>query len=309
MLASCRLDVLAFKPGNVSLCSPGHDMTAADFLTSAEAVAPILSAPGLALGRRVLMSVEATRRAVGCNTNLGIVLLCAPLAQAALQAGVSRDWRPHLWAVLHALDVEDTRDVFQAIVLAAPAGLGQSGRHDVHEAPEVGLLDAMAEAASRDRIAYQYAHDYADVRSLGLPCLHACASRWAACEDRLEWATVACYLAFLARIPDTHLTRKYGPDAALAVHREAERVETGFKACENPVNAIALLQDFDNKLKRGGLNPGTSADLTVASLLAFHLDHPWVISSGDHPWADHRDTPEGVVVARETCTGRVPYDY
>jgi len=50
-------------------------------------------------------------------------------------------------------------------------------------------------------------------------------------------------------------------------------VETGFKACENPANAIALLQDFDNKLKRGGLNPGTSADLTVASLLAFHLDH------------------------------------
>jgi triphosphoribosyl-dephospho-CoA synthase len=281
VLASCRLDVLAIKPGNVSLPSPGHGMTATDFLTSAEAVAPILSAPGLSLGRRVLMSVEATRRAVGCNTNLGIVLLCAPLAQAALEAGVSRDWGPHLRAVLQALDVEDARDVFRAIVLAAPAGLGQSGRHDVHEAPEVGLLDAMAEAASRDRIAYQYAHDYADVRSLGLPCLHACASRWAAREDRLEWATVACYLAFLARIPDTHLLRKHGPDEALKVRREAERVETGFKACENPANAIALLQDFDNKLKRGGLNPGTSADLTVASLLAFHLDRPWGIKPGD----------------------------
>ncbi|MCA1852023.1 MAG: triphosphoribosyl-dephospho-CoA synthase, partial [Beggiatoa sp.] len=137
VLASCRLDVLAFKPGSVSLPSPGHGMTAKDFLTSAEAVAPILSAPGLSLGRRVLTSVEATRRAVGCNTNLGIVLLCAPLAQAALEAGVSRDWRPHLRAVLHTLDVQNTRDVFRAIVLAAPAGLGQSGRHDVHEAPEV----------------------------------------------------------------------------------------------------------------------------------------------------------------------------
>ncbi|MGH2822360.1 MAG: triphosphoribosyl-dephospho-CoA synthase, partial [Thermoleophilaceae bacterium] len=71
VLASCRLDVLAFKPGNVSLPSPGHGMTATDFLTSTEAVAPILSATGLSLGRRVLMSVEATRRAVGCNTNLG----------------------------------------------------------------------------------------------------------------------------------------------------------------------------------------------------------------------------------------------
>ncbi len=309
---------MAFKPGNVSLCSPGHGMTAEDFLTSAEVIAPLLSAPDLTLGRRVSMSVEATRATVGCNTNLGIVLLCAPLAQAALEAGVSRDqkekWRPHLRAVLQALDVEDAREVFRAIVLAGPAGLGESRRHDVHKAPEVGLLEAMAEAAPRDRIAYQYAHDFADVRSLGLPCLHACASRWAAREDRLAWATVACYLAFLARIPDTHLTRKHGPEQALAVRREAERVETGFKACENPANAIALLQDFDNKLKRGGLNPGTSADLTVASLLAFHLDHllgntPWGSSPEDRPGAGHRDTQEGVVVARDTCTGRVPYDY
>ena len=251
----------------MSLCSPGHGMTAEDFLTSAEAVAPILSAPGLTLGRRVLMSVEATRRAVGCNTNLGIVLLCAPLAQAALEAGVSRDWRPHLRAVLQALDVEDARDVFQAIVLASPAGLGQSGRHDVHEVPEVGLRDAMAEAASRDRIAYQYAHDYADIRSLGLPYPPRLCAPLGGARRRARMG----HGGLLPGLPGTHPGHPHytqaRPEEALEVRREAERVEIGLKACENPANAIALLQDFDNKLKRGGLNPGTSADLTVASLL------------------------------------------
>jgi triphosphoribosyl-dephospho-CoA synthase len=245
-------------------------MTAEDFLRSAEAIAPVLARPGLALGRRVFLSIEATREAVGCNTNLGIVLLAAPLAQAALEAGGA--WRSRLPALLRGLTVEDAGEVFRAIVLAAPAGLGRSPRHDVKAAARIGLREAMAEAAPRDRIAYQYAHDYVDVLSVGLPCLAGHGGGYAGPEERLEWATVHCYLTLLARFPDTHIARKKGDAEARAVSREAERVETRLKACENLANAIALLQDFDNKLKRGGLNPGTSADLTVASLLAFHLD-------------------------------------
>ena len=42
----CELDVRAFKPGNVSLESPGHRMIAADFIKSAEAVTR-LTLPGL----------------------------------------------------------------------------------------------------------------------------------------------------------------------------------------------------------------------------------------------------------------------
>ncbi len=273
VLASCRLDVAAFKPGNVSLRSPGHGMTADDFLRSAEAIAPLLSAPGVTLGRRVLSCIQATREAVGCNTNLGIVLLCAPLAQAALDANLSPDWRSRLPEILRASAIQDAREVSEAIVLASPAGHGRSRRHDVREPPAVSLLGAKTEAAPRDRIAYQYARDYVDVWSLGVPRLEAHRQRWTTPEDPLVWATVDCYLGFLASIPDTHIARKHGLDVARTVCHEAQRVETRLKACENPLNAIALLQDFDNKLKRGGLNPGTSADLTVASLLAFHLDH------------------------------------
>jgi len=41
---------------------------------------------------------------------------------------------------------------------------------------------------------------------------------------------------------------------------------------------MVLLSTLDRVLKREGLNPGTSADLTVASLLAFLL-----IRSGGYP--------------------------
>ena len=41
----------------------------------------------LPVGRRILEAVRATREAVGTNTNLGIVLLCGPLAARRRNAG------------------------------------------------------------------------------------------------------------------------------------------------------------------------------------------------------------------------------
>ncbi|HET6718936.1 MAG TPA: triphosphoribosyl-dephospho-CoA synthase, partial [Rhodocyclaceae bacterium] len=81
-LWACGLDVAVRKPGNVSRASAGHGMQAAAFLSSAEAAAGPLFTPGLAVGARIEAAVAATWQAVGCNTNLGIVLLCAPLAVA-----------------------------------------------------------------------------------------------------------------------------------------------------------------------------------------------------------------------------------
>ena len=36
----------------------------------------------LTVGERILSAVQATQEAVGLNTNLGIILLCAPMIQA-----------------------------------------------------------------------------------------------------------------------------------------------------------------------------------------------------------------------------------
>src|SRR5262249_53407824 len=169
--ASCRDELDAPKPGNVHVLSPAGRKTPKDFLLSAEAAAAPLTVPHAPVGRRILAAVEATRAAVGSNTNLGIILLCAPLAAAAERE--LADLHEAVARVLRALDVADAELSFRAIVAAAPGGLGRAERHDVFEPASVTLRQAMAEAADRDRIARQYASDFDDVFTLGEPIFQA----------------------------------------------------------------------------------------------------------------------------------------
>ena len=271
-LQACRLDVAVRKPGNVSLASAGHGMQARQFLDSAAAAAPALFAPGAPVGARIEAAMAATLAVAGCNTNLGIVLLCAPLAAALERCAGSwnalgDDARPaalraSLAEVLAALDVEDTRAAYRAIAAANPGGLGRAEAQDVAAGPTVGLREAMRLAADRDRIARQYASDYADLFDTGLAALR----RPATASPRLDAAAVqALFLACLGRWPDSHIVRKFGADVAQAVTDEAapwrRRAEGGEPVGDDPAFAA-----WDEDLKARGLNPGTSADLTVTTL-------------------------------------------
>ncbi len=117
--AACREEIEAPKPGNVHIFAGGHNMEAAHFLMSADVSAGPIAA-GASVGARILAAVEASFAAVGMNTNLGIILLCAPLAAAAERRG---DLRRALADVLVGLDREDAAHVFRAIALASPGGL------------------------------------------------------------------------------------------------------------------------------------------------------------------------------------------
>ncbi|MFO1205819.1 MAG: triphosphoribosyl-dephospho-CoA synthase [Burkholderiales bacterium] len=259
---ACRLDVQAAKPGNVSIASPGHGMRADDFLASAEAVAGPLSAPGRSVGERIAEAVDATWKRVGMNTNLGIVLLAAPLAQAALTARAGETFERATVRVLAELDADDAVHAFRAIVQANPAGLGEVGQCDVrHPAAMMTLLEAMRAAAHRDAIARQYANGFGDVFRFGIPRLLAALRR----HGSSTRATVDCYLGWLARFPDTHIARKYGIEVARQVSAEAAHIESGIGG------SWAGLRAWDASLKARALNPGTSADLTVASLFAARL--------------------------------------
>jgi triphosphoribosyl-dephospho-CoA synthase len=262
---ACLTELDAPKPGNVQVFADGHRMTAAEFVASADAAAPPLSAAGARVGARILGAVEATSAAVGSNTNLGIILLCAPLAAAAERA--ISDLRTSLVEVLQRLDTKDAEFAFLAIVLAAPAGLGRSERHDVFGPATVSLLDAMAEASDRDRIARQYATRFSDVFDIGLPCLEAVVRR----DADLRWATLATYLDFLSAFPDTHIVRKYGSVTAERVRQTAAKFRRSLQATENPETLLPDLLTWDAALKADGINPGTSADLTVATLFANRL--------------------------------------
>jgi triphosphoribosyl-dephospho-CoA synthase len=262
---ACRAELDAPKPGNVHVFAAGNGLTADAFIISADAAAAPLTAQRARVGARILGAVEATFAAVATNTNLGIILLCAPLAAAA--EAKAADLRATLARILRDLDTEDAELAFRAIVRATPAGLGHSARHDVFAPATVSLLQAMAETADRDRIARQYTTNFADVFDLGLPLFEATRRRWA----DAKWATLATYLGFLAAFPDSHILRKYDAQTADGVRQTAAALLASFQAAENPAQILPELLAWDAALKADRVNPGTSADLTVASLFVHRV--------------------------------------
>ena len=265
-VGACFDELEAPKPGNVHVYSAGHGWTVDDFRRSAEAAAPSIARSGASVGARILSAIEATHAAVGHNANLGIVLLCSPLARAAELKGVKM--RAAVRTVLASLDVEDADLAFRAIMLAAPGGLGRVERHDVSRPAAVTLLEAMSEAAARDSIARQYATSFADVFDIGAPLLEAAFRRW---PSDPAAAALAVYLGFLAAFPDSHIQRKHGLEAAAAVQREASSLHALAQDADDPNSLFPQVLDFDFRLKASGLNPGTSADLTVATLFVERL--------------------------------------
>ncbi|MGZ8416350.1 MAG: triphosphoribosyl-dephospho-CoA synthase [Methyloceanibacter sp.] len=270
-LDACLAELDALKPGNVHRLAAGHNMTVEDFVASAEAAAPCMGEKKLAVGQRIGRAVEATRTAVGQNTNLGIVLLAAPLANAAFSRDAG-DLQSRLHRVLNGLDVDDAREAYRAIRETKPGGLGDAPAHDVAAEPKVSLLEAMRAGEARDRIAWNYTHDYADIFTLGLRWLAQARERWAEpCLASPSWAVTRVYLGFLAHLPDTLIERKFGTRIATEVRDEAGPIEAGLTECQSPEAMTAPLAAFDRALKERGLNPGTSADLTVATLFAASL--------------------------------------
>jgi triphosphoribosyl-dephospho-CoA synthase len=268
-LLACRLDVETAKPGNVSVASAGHGMQAAQFIDSAEAAAPALFARGARVGTRILDAVTRTQQIAGCNTNLGIVLLVAPLA-AALERISTLDaahWQAAVEQVLSALDVEDARATYEAIALANPGGLGDAPEQSVHAPPTVGLREAMWLAAERDSIARQYANGFADIFSAGLDALAGSDGTTPAAR------TLDVFFTFLGTWPDSHILRKHGATLAQSVTREARERHARARLADPEAHA-AQLDAWDAELKAQGVNPGTSADLTVAALFVGALLDP-----------------------------------
>ena len=261
--AACMAELQALKPGNVHIFSDGHGMTIHDFIKSAEASAAVIAQPNLSIGERIYYAVEATQKAVGLNTNLGVILLCAPLIHAALNGDNTLTLSQNLTHTLSQLNVQDAVLAAKTIVIASPAGLGKTAQHDVNETPNVSLLALMCFSADKDRIAWQYAHSYQDIFEFGLQRYNQSMIRW----QNPAWAATAIYLGFLARNLDTHIVRKYDKTLAADVMTEAQGFEANFLAAENPKLVQKKLLDWDTSLKKRNINPGTSADLTVASLL------------------------------------------
>ncbi|SFL95087.1 triphosphoribosyl-dephospho-CoA synthase [Variovorax sp. OV329] len=273
-LRACELDVAVRKPGNVSLASPGHGMTAELFIASAKATAGPLFRPGARVGERIEAAVEASWTAANCNTNLGIVLLCAPIARAVdlrPDATTPADLREAIDGVLQELDLADARAAFRAIARARPGGLGSAPDQDVNEAPSVDLRTAMALAARRDAIARLYRDGYGPLFELvGAVLEPGISFDSAATEAPPDAATVASvqrlYLALLGSVADSHIVRIHGEAVAQTVMAAAHRWQRQAGG-KSGLDADPAFAEWDASLKAQRINPGTTADLTVAALL------------------------------------------
>jgi triphosphoribosyl-dephospho-CoA synthase len=290
---ACLLEASAPKPGNVSPGRAFADARYEDFLASAAAIGgPIGGAAARSLGATVRLAVDAALRWTPSNMNLGIVLLLAPLARAALLRASAdgalasaegknpqKAWptlRRELRLVLEATSVEDARDVYAAIRRAAPGGLGRAEAQDVADEPTMTLLGVMRLAADRDGIAREYATAFEATFDIGAPTLAR------ARRDGLPWndAVVETFLTLLAKAPDTHVARRGG--AALA--QEVSRLASTAIAAGG-VRSLAgrhAIDEMDLALRDGRHigNPGTAADLTAAAIFVVLLGGGWQAAYG-----------------------------
>jgi triphosphoribosyl-dephospho-CoA synthase len=191
-----------------------------------------------------------------------MVLLLAPLAKAAENSERTDDLRNSLRSILKALTINDAKLAYDAIRIAQPGGLGKVREADVSAPPSITLLEAMELAQERDAIAREYTTDFKISFETGLPAIHDAISKGA----DFAGAIVQAFLIILCETPDTLIARKNGLETALEVSRKAKEVlakggiftSQGRASLENMDH---MLRDPDHKL-----NPGTTADLTAATI-------------------------------------------
>lgn len=284
---ACLLEVAAPKPGNVHPGVDFSDTCLEDFLLSALAIGPAMEkADRNSVGRIILEAVEETQKTVRSNTNLGMVLLLAPLAKACSYGlriaaeDFPEDPGENLWIlpcceklrktlaeVLSGLTVKDARLAYEAVRLAGMGGLGQVNKEDVSQAPSIALYQAMELARDRDSIAREYVTDFAITFQLGYPTLKETGQT----ADSLTMAIVQTYLTILKHVPDTLIARKRGMKKARQVSGWAGEVLSpgGVYTPEGKKK----IEELDRSLRKEGnaLNPGTTADLTAAAIFLFLL--------------------------------------
>ena len=86
-----------------------------------------------------------------------------------------------------------------------------------------------------------------------------------------ENATTALFLDLISVVPDSLIARKYGIDKAKEVSSKFLELSKEYSCSKNPNSLNNQLLLMDSELKIQGLNPGTTADVVVASIFLNRL--------------------------------------
>lgn len=264
---ACMLEVNAPKPGNVHRGADFSNLELNDFAVSAMAIGPAFEAAGRSrIGRTILTAVRATRRLADTNTNLGLVLLLAPLATVGVKdlnpAGVAQR--------LADLNEDDAADVYKAIAIATPGGMGTVDDMDVYGPPPTDLLTAMQAAADRDLIARQYVNGCEQVFE-AVDFLTDQGTSHLSASDRI----VHAHIRQMAAHSDSLIQRKCGEETARKSSLMAARVLDAGEPIDEEY--LQELRNLDFWLRADGhrRNPGTSADIIGAAIFVALRKRKW----------------------------------
>ena len=265
-LFSCKKDIELIKPGNVNLLSSHKDTKAQDYLDSAILSSKELFNQNYSLGKRILESVNVTRSQVNVNTNLGIILLCAPVIQSYIDFN-NLDLREGIKKTLSTTSIKDTHDLCAAINISSPGGLGDSDMYDTASYPNASIKQIMDYSQEYDRISYQYSHNFSDIFDFIIPKLEFLNRRY----ESLDISLSLLFIEILAKIPDSHISRKFGDKIAKKTSNNAHDLLKILDREYDPDYLAKALNNLDYEYKKKGINPGTTADLLVASLMIYKI--------------------------------------
>lgn len=274
---SCCLEVSGYpKPGNVHRNRDYADMVFEDFLISGVVIGDTIcdvainasyNEPNDArLGFYILKAIKETNRWVSNNTNLGIMMLFVPLAAAAAISDEFSEIRDNVVKLMKNTTVQDAVNLYDAIDLADAGGMGEQKDYDVKNKEakkqlkenKQTMFDVLEISSSWDTIAHELTTDMPICFETGFP-----AYKELKVEQSLNMAAVLTFLKILSQNPDTLISRKYGQKKAEEVSRQAFTL-LSFKKDKD---FKSKLQEFDDYLFKNKLNPGTTADLTAASIM------------------------------------------
>ena len=286
------LEVSAFKPGNVTPTASFKDTRIEQFLASAVAVRSrfeIAALIGIAVSERKLNvsnvrvgqiirecidDINAWQK--GGNTLLGTIILFVPIAVAAgmTSCGENLEFdfsklRKNLRLVVESTTAEDSANLYKAIDLAKPSGLGGAPDFDVTDPgskkrlldDDIPLIEVFKISAGYDDICSEWVNNYTITFDLAFPYLTKQLER-----NDLGVAVVQTFLKIMSKHPDSFIARKANVKRAREISLEAKKI-LDLGGLETPEGKKRIFK-LDRVLRASGnrLNPGTTADLTGTAL-------------------------------------------
>ena len=266
------------KPGNVHRTRDFDDMVFEDFLLSAVVVGDIFREACSSinkdkleeahLGRYICEAVRETNKWVETNTNLGIMMMCMTIACSAAISDSFDELQDNIVKIMDATTVDDACDLYDAINLADAGGMGDQDDFDVNSASAKDELrangqtmyDVLEISAGWDRLANELTNGMPVCFEIGYPTYSKLRE-----TSSLNKSSVLTFLKILSEVPDTLISRKYGDEVAESVSFKTKEL----LSCEDDFDI--KVKEFDDYLFDNGYNPGTTADLTAASIMLSYL--------------------------------------